>query len=228
MADLGGLCPAAGPGQPCLPRPGHDSAEATRLPQLHGAPPSGGTRLAQDTIEALAVNNGLHFISCESTAFFCEVPIPVDQKLTSALGGCQSVFDAVDGCAGRPAEGRRCKSVTVKACPAKSAFALRIMERAPLLLCVPHSSRFTLRIFALSGHTDCFSLWHRQASSEAACQSPQRSHWRLPNDGRGPGLAEPAGGSEFRTMCTSIAGAGRCAASRSHGSCFARRGRSSA
>jgi hypothetical protein len=24
-------------------------------------------------------------------------------------------FDAVDGCAGRPAEGRRCESVTVKA-----------------------------------------------------------------------------------------------------------------
>ena len=27
----------------------------------------------------------------------------------------ESAFDAVDGCAGRPAEGRRCKSVTVKA-----------------------------------------------------------------------------------------------------------------
>ena len=29
--------------------------------------------------------------------------------------GHQSDSDAVDGCAGRPAEGRRCKSVTVKA-----------------------------------------------------------------------------------------------------------------
>jgi hypothetical protein len=29
--------------------------------------------------------------------------------------GVMSAFDAVDGCAGRPAEGRRCKSVTVKA-----------------------------------------------------------------------------------------------------------------
>ena len=27
----------------------------------------------------------------------------------------KSGFDVVDGCAGRPAEGRRCKSVTVKA-----------------------------------------------------------------------------------------------------------------
>ena len=28
---------------------------------------------------------------------------------------CTSAHDVVDGCAGRPAEGRRCKSVTVKA-----------------------------------------------------------------------------------------------------------------
>ena len=29
--------------------------------------------------------------------------------------GAMSAFDVVDGCAGRPAEGRRCKSVAVKA-----------------------------------------------------------------------------------------------------------------
>jgi hypothetical protein len=30
------------------------------------------------------------------------------------IGGRRSVSDAVDGCAGRPAKGRRWKSVTVK------------------------------------------------------------------------------------------------------------------
>ena len=51
--------------------------------------------------------SGLHGIVLMGTDF--------EPRGRSFKTGITSVIDAVDGCAGRPAEGRRCKSVTVKA-----------------------------------------------------------------------------------------------------------------
>ena len=41
--------------------------------------------------------------------------VPKEDELIDNCEVAVVGYDAVDGCAGRPAEGRRCKSVTVKA-----------------------------------------------------------------------------------------------------------------